>query len=67
MKGNYKRFFENESDYYGLKLNTYWLENNTVLVGDTFLGRGFATDANGIVPPDLKKEENENGQMEKGN
>ena len=66
VKGNYKRFFENESDYYGHKLKTYWLENNTVLVGDTFLGRGFATDANGIVPPDIKEEE-ENGKMEKGN
>lgn len=60
---NYKRFFADKTDYYGIPLNGYWIENNYELVGDTFLGMEPKRDKNGLVPPDIK-EENENGKME---
>lgn len=65
---NYKRLFEAESDYYGRKLNGYWLETNLQLVGDTFLEFSDCAkkDENGIVAPALKKEDTDDGKTQEG-
>lgn len=34
---NYKRFYDAPSDYYGVKINSYWMEANMQLIADTFL------------------------------
>lgn len=59
VANNYKRLFESESEYYGRKLNGYWLETNLQLVGDTFLEfrECVKKDENGIVEPKLKQPE----------
>lgn len=65
---NYRKFFEAQSDYYGRKLNAYWLEANLQLVGDTFLEFSDCVkkDENGIVAPTLKKEDTNNGKTKEG-
>lgn len=66
---NYNRFFANKSMYYGKQLDTYWLEKNLTLVGDTFLKyEDEMKYEDGIVVPMLKQQEvNENGKKEEDN
>jgi hypothetical protein len=61
---NYKRFYDGQSDYYGLKLNGYWLEANMNLVADTFLSfskNELAVSDDGICAPKLDKQNIDGG------
>lgn len=51
------KFYDDESDYYGNRLDGYWLEKNVGLVSDVFLrhcAEGLQEDD--IMKPMLKKE-----------
>lgn len=62
---NYKRFYDAPSDYYGVKINGYWLEANMQLIADTFLTFNQTEQAveqqNGIVAPKLDKQNIDGG------
>ncbi len=52
----YRRFYNDKSDYYGIELDGYFLERNPQLVGDSFLDFSPQRDKDGIVPPSISKE-----------
>lgn len=56
IQQNYHRTFESDVDYFGQRINGYWLERNLEIVGDTFLKFSSETNADGIVPPTIRKE-----------
>ena len=54
IEDNYRKFYEGQSDYYGITLNGYFLDNNLTMAMDAFFGqqdKPLAEDQ--IVPPKM--------------
>lgn len=54
IEDNYRKFYGGQTDYYGIKLNGYFLDNNLMMAMDAFFGQDKPLAEDQIVPPKVR-------------